>query len=220
LIQKMDSFWNSGERKKIKGLDILALRQLDQSIESQLVAGITTISFRARYLSLLPWILSEYYRRELAAGGGRAHFDQARLAEILTRLEFIVLVASRKGKAWGESGNTYGVLGSVIHKNELAEFEEDSEVEVPSGRGGACYGTYIMPCRSFGLLDTTGGDHVPIRITPRGQKISKARKLRFETSVLTRLIFEGGKLTLDQLLSEGRHFSVALTCPPVSQMMI
>lgn len=110
----MQTFWNSGDREKIQGLDILGLRQLDQSMESHWVAGITTISFRARYLTLLPWILAEYYQEKLRHGDGKFVFDFDHLNAILSRLKFVILAASHLGTKWGETGNTFGVLGSDI----------------------------------------------------------------------------------------------------------
>ena len=141
----MECFWNSGEREKIRGLDILGLRQLDQRIEQGWVAGITTISNRVRYLSMLPWLLSEHYTRQLETGGGRAEYDEKALMEVLSRFEFVVLFASKTGKEWGESGNVGGLIGPNLYSDELSYFEENGHVEVISDRGGASYGTYANP---------------------------------------------------------------------------
>ena len=116
----MQHFWNSGEHAKIQGLDILGLRQLDQDLEGDWVAGITTISFRARYLTLLPWVLAELYEHELKASGGKAVIADDRLREVLTRLKFVVLVATATGGRWGESGDTFGVLGLCLRRNSAA----------------------------------------------------------------------------------------------------
>jgi hypothetical protein len=205
----MESFWNSGEREKIKGLDILGLRQLDQSIEQKWVAGITTISIRARYLSMLPWIIAEFYKQQLKLGSGHAEFNESLFYETLSRFEFIVLFASWAGQEWGESGDILGVIGQNLYRESLSEFEKNGKVEVVSDKGGASYGTYVMPCRSFGILNTTGQDEAaPVKITPIGQKLYEARHKALTSKKLINLILSGGILTYEDLISEGKQFSV------------
>lgn len=203
----MQTFWNSGEREKIKGLDLLGLRQLDQSIERQWVSGITTISFRARYLSMLPWAIAEHYSGQLRQGSGKATHDEDELTAVLRRLEFVVLAASRRDAKPGERGGTFGVLGSDLYAASIGELESTGAVVVPTDHGGASLGTYLMPCRSFGLLET-GGDDLPVRIPPRGQALQSARASALAGSRTAACIMQGGTLSLVDLDAEAQYFSV------------
>ena len=203
----MQSFWNAGERRMIGGLDILGLRRLDQSIERNLAAGITTISFRARYLSLLPWVIAELYSDELRRGSGSAQFDEDRFYRVLRRLEFVVLAATRIRAREDRDGTTYGVLGSELFGSALSELDAEGIVNLPEDQGGASYGTYVMPCRSFGILEVRNGDP-PVWIPPRGMALHRARRDALQGSGLVNAILNGGTISASALESEAQFFSV------------
>ena len=140
----MGWFWNKGEKELIRGLDIMGLRQLDQSIERELVAGITTISARARYLTLLPWVFAAYYEDKLANGVDQSHFDWGDMDKVLARLEFVVLAASRFVSDNDEYGLTFGMIGPDTHSDNLDKFEKEKEIQIPDSKEGGALGTYIM----------------------------------------------------------------------------
>jgi len=203
----MQAFWNSGQRESTAGLDILGIRQLDQALEQDWVAGITTISFRARYLSLLPWAAVEFWKRECLVAGSAAQFDWVRFNAVLQRLEFIVLACSALGRANDQSVGP-GVLGSDLFVTEIVALQAGHEVEIPVGRGGATYGTYIMPCRSFGILTTNSGDAMPIQVLPRGAWLHRVRSAACHSSYLAHFVFAGGIVSAPLIRAEAHLFSV------------
>ena len=163
-------FWNSGEKRKIQGLDVLGFRKVDQDLERLWVAGITTISIRARYMSMLPWLLVEFFQRSVSGGVGR--YTEEHLRAVLRRFELVVYLSSRFGKTRGETGNTYGVLGGDLFEVTASELVERGLVPCAPDKGGASLGTYYRPCCSLGLLgDAPSGSDLPLTITPRGKAI-------------------------------------------------
>ena len=202
----MQIFWNSGEKEKIEGLDILGLRRVDQGIEKPWVAGITTISFRARYLSLLPWIFGEYYKTELE-NKKVGEFDNNKFRNILRRLEFIIFAASQIDSSLNKKGSTYGILGSNLFADDIKSFINNGEINLEFKKGGASYGTYIMPCRFFGILATTNA-YIPVAITERGKQIYDVRKKLLENNNISKLIINGGNLSIDDLGLVYHLFSV------------
>ena len=202
-------FWNSGEGTKIEGLDVLGFRRIDQDLERQWVAGITTISFRARYLSMLPWVLGDFFERRLAKGDGDADFDQEELDAALRRFELVVFLASRFGESRGEDGNTYGVLGSDLFEDSATRLENGGSVDSEVEKGGAALGTYLMPARSLGLLAVADPDSpLPVAIPPRGRSLYEVRREAIGGGHLREVIFGGGAIQRRDLDEEGALYSV------------
>lgn len=206
----MQWFWNKGEKELIRGLDILGVRQLDQNIERELVAGITTISSRARYLTLLPWLFSVYYESKFSNDNDDPIINWDEVYQLLCRFEFVTLAATRFDSANDEEhGLTFGMIGPDTHAENLDKFEKVKAIPIPDDKGGASLGTYIMPCRTFGLLDTKNGPNGSIVvITPRGKELAEARNQALGDSKITKLILQGGLLNWEDLKKESIYFSM------------
>jgi hypothetical protein len=203
----MDTFWNSGEGNQIRGLDILGVRNLDQGIEKEWVAGITTISNRARYFSLLPWLVG-LYRESLGEDFNPDDYWEG-LSTLLARFEFVLIVCSRMGAEWGESGLTTGMIGPDVHSDKVGQFLKDGIVMVPEEKDHGIYGTYFNPCKYFGILDSQTIQNQPIAILPpRGDQLFQTLHLSLKNLELTNLILEGGAIDRDTVLEEGSFFSI------------
>lgn len=201
----MEIFWNSGEREKVQGLDILEIRRIDQGVEKEWVAGITTISPRARYLSLLPWALSEFYEREIERGHGEAESDPKDLRRFLQRLEVLIVSATDLTQPDEERVRVNGVLGRDTHHALIKQLQDSGSIELSPKGGGSIAGVYFMPCQGFGIL--SGG--IPIRVTKgRGKVLYEMRKKLLDGCPLVERLFEGGTITKDEVFSWRDHFSL------------
>jgi len=205
-----ETFWNQGDSKVTKGLDILGYRQVDQNVEKEWVSGITTISYRARYMSLVPWVLSEYYK--LQGVGEHEHIntpDYKEFRTLIRRLEVVVLSCTQQTDRLNKH-HTGGLIGPDIYVDEMAALERGESIALELPRGGAAYGTYIAPCRTFGLVayESLPGSWAP-KLTPRSLALRDCRRTLGERSRLMHVIINGGQLSPDMVEAESHLFSTS-----------
>ncbi len=201
-------FWNAGEKEVIRGLDILGFRKIDQDLEKAWVSGITTISQRARYLSFLPWLLVEYYKL-CGLESGKAHApDWDEFHDIERRLELVVIAATQMTDL--QLGRrTGGLLGSDLFAAEMSTLDEGGAVQLSLERGGATFGTYVVPCQTIGLIayESIEGTWEAPRITPRGRRMHALRWHALGGSPVVQRILQGGSIDATAIAAEAAQFS-------------
>jgi hypothetical protein len=211
----VNSFWNKGEKDIIQGLDVLGLRGIDQHIETQLLASITTISIRARYLSMIPWIVGEFfdfYKDKTEQDRDTFHHM---LMQVFDRLELVLIFATNHEKEKDFSVLATGIIGSEVHKETISEFNLNGAIDKTILKDRAnnisyinsTYGTYFNPCKGFGLIEHS--NDAPVYLPPRGTAIYEARKkiVKRNNGVLSWLL-HGGLLTKEMIENESIHFSI------------
>ena len=208
----MESFWNAGASEFTMGLDPLGVRQVDQAIERRWASNITTISFRARYLTLLTWLVSEYWSRRASSATASAQsevdWDVDALMLYLARLEFIAVAATLLDDEQ-EGADTTRLIGSDIYANELGALRTSGSVSLPEtgGSSSTLLNTYFMPCKGFGLLTETA-DRNAVLATERGHQLRAIRAAAVKNCPLVQQIFDGGVVTREAIQEAAPHFSM------------
>ncbi len=200
--------WNAGEKEVTKGLDILGFRRVDQDLEKAWVSGITTISERARYMAMLPWLLVEYYKLcGLESGTARSPVWEE-FRDISRRLELVVMAATRvTDKRLGRK--TTGLLGGDIFEAELGVLAAGGTVPLLLDRGGATFGTYVVPCRTVGLIshESIDAEWQAPKITPRGRRMHEFRTRALGSSSILERVLHGGSLDAPTVEASADQFS-------------
>ena len=199
----MQLHWNSRYRDLIGGLDILGVRQVDQSLEQELVGGLTTVSPRARYLSLITWALSAMYERGKSNDGAEVQGTLAQQNAVLTRLEFLVAVATQSGARAGEPGSTAGIVGSDVYRALLDQVAANGGAPLPDGRRPGALNAYGSPMQGFGLTHQIADG--PLAITPRGRRLIDRMGI---PSAVTSLLFEGDAVAPADVEAVQLHLSL------------
>lgn len=211
----MNTFWNKGENEIIKGLDVLGVRSIDQHIETQLLSSITTISVRARYLSLIPWVVGEFFDSHGTETSLNSDTSRHLMMQVFDRLELILILSTSYEESKDKSVLSTGIIGVEVHQKIIDQFYLNSEINIiilkkkSEGKNyiNSTYGTYYNPCRGFGLLENS--PTAPVALPPNGIAIYKARKkvISRDSNVLSWLLY-GGHLTKEMIEKESQLFSI------------
>jgi hypothetical protein len=196
--------WGDGLGEETQGLDILGIRGLDQSLEIALANGITTISLRGRYFTILPWLIGEFFEVEKSAGA--TTFAMERLRYFIGRVEYLTLACTVMDSSGGDGS---GALGSVTYREAMAELRSGVAIPFPKDRGGSILGTYFGPCRALGLVKPAdSGESPPFLLTPRGTKVWQIRNSALGDGALRQMIWESDELTPENVRAALPHFSL------------
>ena len=202
----MDVFWGDRLSSETKGLDVMGIRTLDQNIEASLTNGITTISSRARYISILAWAIGQYFSEE--AGDGRGIRDDEARARYLNRVRFMVLAAT----VADDGASRSGVLGYIKFRDQVAELAAGGTVQMPTEPNAAILGTYFGPTSALGLVESKpASSGLPYGLTSRGTVMFEERQLLLENTGLLGLLRDGGDLDYETAKRAIPAFSLART---------
>ncbi len=202
----MNVAWGARLSGETKGLDVMGIRALDQNIEASLTNGITTISIRARYISILAWAIGQYFVDESA--GGRVRHDPQARAVYLNRVRFLVLAAT-----FLDGGTSrIGAMGSDYFADEMAALVAGNAVPLPDTGKLALLGTYFGPASAIGLLESRPeSSGLPFGLTARGTAIYHTRSRALEGTGLIELLRDGGDLDHGTARAAIPAFSLART---------
>ena len=193
-----------------RALDILGYRQVDQDVEKEWVSGITTISYRARYLSLLPWLVAEYYgRRGLGNDTEIGKPDQEELLASVRRLDVVIVACTQHSDRTNQT-QTGGLIGPDLYIDEIEALAQGETITPGQSQGGTSYGTYVAPCRAFGLLahENLPGSWAP-KLTPRTSTMRECRQTLADGSQLANIVLDGGQISPETIAAEAHLFSTS-----------
>ena len=193
--------WGDDLAIESKGLDVLGARRFDQAIEGDLVNGITTVSQRARYFSILTWAIG-FHLMEIHEVG----FKWDDFMVYLQRVEFVTLAASHLDKKFNRTDER-GAVGKNLHDEKLKALLNEEAVMLPEGESGRMLGTYLAPCRAIGLV-IDGNEATPYQLTGVGQKIYELRNNRLRNSPILEALKGGGEVTAAQVKAVIPEFSL------------